>query len=83
MTIINVLKTDKGIVSGSYSFVATDDSQLYTNARAAENKFVELVRKQDSNLTDNDIQAHLESGTYFDFSGVSIDIFLSEPIVTQ
>jgi hypothetical protein len=83
MRIINVLKTERGIIEESYSFVINDETKSFDIIKAAEDKFIELVSQEDDELTEKDLYDCLDSCNYSNYDGVSIDIYFSDQVIEQ
>lgn len=83
MRIINVLKTDKGLIDESYSFVVYDDTKSFDIIKAAEDKFIELVSQEDDELTEKDLYDCLDACNYSNYDGVSIDFYFSDEVIEQ
>jgi hypothetical protein len=83
MRIINVLKTNRGIIEESYSFLINDETKSFDAISAANDKFMELVLEDDPELTEEDLYEHLESAYYLNYDGLSIDIYFSDQVIEQ
>lgn len=83
MRVINVLKTNRGIIEESYSFLINDEAKSFDAISAANDKFMELVSEDDPELTEEDLYEHLDSTYYSNYNGLSIDIYFSDQVIEQ
>jgi len=83
MRVVNILKTNRGIIEEAYSFLINDETKSFDAISAANDKFMELVSEDDPELTEEDLYEHLESAYYSNYDGLSIDIYFSDQVIEQ
>jgi hypothetical protein len=83
MRIINVLKTDRGMISESYSYIITDEEKSSDVIVDAEQMFMDLIREEEGDISEEDLSEYVDAGNYTNYDGISIDIYFSDQIIQQ
>ena len=78
MRIINVIEILNGIISGVESFGIFEEQLAQDIINTAEKNFIDKIRENQKDITEEDVESYLEEGYFFDDNGYEITIIWSD-----